>query len=136
MTKKLKKNKYVREFINLPSTEDLYNIADMLVEWSKKSSSLEFDEFSLSLGISPDNFFELKKKNKYFCDAYDFAMEVIANRLERLAKEGKLEKSFVLAILPLYKPAYKKWLLELKNKEQTSTNAKIVYITDDMIFSK
>jgi len=133
-TKKSKKNnsEIKKIFTKLPQTdEEFYKIADDLVEWSKKDSSLEFNEFSLSLRIIPDKFLELTKLNDYFSQAYYFALETIGNRIEHFAKAGKIDKSFALAILPLYKRDYKKWLLELRHKEAGKESNKpftVVYL--------
>lgn len=77
VVKKIKKNSKV--FAKLPQTdEEFYKIADALVEWAEKDSSLEFNEFPLSLRILPGKFLELTKLNDYFSQAYYLALEQLA----------------------------------------------------------
>lgn len=128
---KAKKNKII--FAKLPETEkEFKKMSDDLVEWSREDTSLELNEFPLNLGITPTKFVGLIKLNNYFAEAYEFALEMIGNRIERLAKQGKIDRSFALAILPIYKPSYKKWLLQLKHKEEEEAKGLAKYVVVKM----
>lgn len=102
-----------------PETElEYHELADELIEWSKKEDSLTFNSFPLDLMIPVDNFNNYPEKSEYFSQAYDIALRNVGARRERLAREGVINSQIVLATMPLYDPEYKKWLKSMRQKEQ------------------
>ncbi len=121
----------------LPETEEnIRLLANELVEWAKKDEVLNFDDFALNKSFLPNELFQLTEKNDYFSKAYNMALRIVGSRLESLAFLGKLDKSLVLATMPLYSPEYRKWLLKLKLKDEKTSEGKTVFNILDCIYCK
>ena len=138
VAKKSKKSTEIKSIFGvLPETkEDIHALANELVEWSKKDDVLNFDDFALDKFFLPDELYKLTESNEYFFKAYNMGLRAIGNRLERLAFMGKLDKTLVLATMPLYSPDYREWLLKLKLKEENTGDGKTIINVIDCAYCK
>lgn len=81
----------------------------------------------LLIDFFSDELYKLTESNEYFSKAYNMALRIIGNRLEKLAFMGKLDKALVLATMPLYSPEYRKWLLKLRLKEEVTGDGRAIF---------
>jgi len=102
----------------LESEEEYQDMADKLLEFAKKESTLDINTFPLSLMINPDDFITFRDQSEYFKKAYDTALRMIGARIKRLAFEGAIDKAFALQILPLYDPDYKAYIIQQKHGDE------------------
>lgn len=130
-----KDNKY--RFVKKLRSEDEYRkVADSLIEFVKKESLLDINEFPLSLMINPECFAAFSTQSEYFADAYNNALCVIGARLKRLMYEGVIDRQIALEMLPLYDLEYKKYLKEKKQKDDiTPGETKFIVIEMPMFSS-
>lgn len=110
------------------SPEEFQAVANKLIKWAQKEDSINIEDFSLSLLISPKTFAEWVNKSDYFSSAYDIALRIVGSRRKKLAQTGILNTSLVLATLPLYEPEYRKWLISLRLKEENAGETKFVIV--------
>ncbi len=112
----------------LGSEEDYRHLADDLLVFAQQENSLDINSFPLGLLINPATFAEFSQHSEYFSSAYDTALRLIGARLKRLVYEGAIDRHLALEMLPLYDPEYRKWLISLKQKDETAGQTKIITV--------
>lgn len=114
----------------IPETEsELHSLADALIEYAAKETSLDLNSFPLGLNINPIAFKKLGEKSEYFSDSYEIALALISSRLRKLAFAGKIESRVALEMLALSDHEYKSWLLE-KQKREDDKNQKTIVVLE------
>ena len=101
-------------------------IADEMQEWADLDTSINFDEFPLSLGYSPSRFKKWKENNADFSEAMEYAMYKVGTHRENLAHLGKMDRVIVLKTMPLYHYEYKALLqvhVDRQNQERAAKAA-------------
>ena len=112
--KKLYRYKFAKK---LESEEDYHKLADDLLTFAFKESSLDINEFPLSLMINPKDFTTFTEHSSYFADAYDTALRMIGVRIKQCMHKGTIDRQSALELLPLYDPEYRHYLHEKKMKD-------------------
>ena len=116
-------NRKVREIIHeVPKDEaDQNDLANEVIKWSLLEESLFLEEFPLSKKISPYRFFQFAKnqKNPYFTNAVEFARAVLSVKMQKGVINKKLDREFILRLLPIYNLEYKEFLMEQRTISQS-----------------
>lgn len=114
-TMTLQDNKY--KFAKKLESEDEYRkMADDLLTFALKESSLDINTYPLGLMINPKDFATFVEHSPYFADAYNTALRIIGARIKRLMYQGTIDRQFALEMLPLYDPEFRQYLHEKKQK--------------------
>jgi len=112
----------------LESEEEYRKVADDLLRFAQKESSLDMDEFPVSLMISPKSFAAFSEHSEYFAIAYDTAMCLMGDRLKRLANEGAEDQGFALEMQSFHDYKHRKWRNSLKLSDEDIAARKKAYI--------
>ena len=113
----MQNNKY--KFVTKLETDKEYQkLADNLLAFAQKETSLDINVFPLALMIKPDDFFEFSTRSTYFANAYDTALRLIGARIKQLMYQGTIDRHFALEMLPFYDPEYRQYLREKKQKDE------------------
>lgn len=119
-TMTLQNNKY--KFAKKLGGEDEYRkLADDLLGFALKESSLDINTYPLSLMINPKDFAAFAEHSSYFADAYDTALRMIGARIKRCIYQGTIDRQSALEMLPLYDPEYRKYLHEKKQRDDAAS---------------
>ena len=112
-----------------PANGDEYRLlANALVQWAQKDTSLNINDFFLNLLLSPNSVKNFFGESEYFSRAYDIALRLIGSRRERLAREGVIHPQLVIATMPLYDAEYRKWLIAVRQKDEAHGETKIITV--------
>jgi hypothetical protein len=115
-TMTLQNNKY--KFAKKLGGEDEYRkLADDLLAFALKESSLDINTYPLGLMINPKDFAAFVEHSPYFADAYDTALRMIGARIKRCMYQGTIDRQCALEMLPLYDPEYRQYLHEKKQND-------------------
>lgn len=121
-------------FQKVPVT-DIYisRVAQDLIEWVRKDTSIVFNGFLNEMGIGCDAYYAWKERSEDLSHAHAFAMRVLAERREAGAIRKKFDSGLVSYTMPHYDKKWKElveWREGLKaiKREQQQEGAKIVVI--------
>jgi hypothetical protein len=78
--------------------------------------------------MAPRRFYAIATTNEYFADALDLARYIIGCRLQRGLRDRKLDRDYVLRLLPLYNEDYKDLLLAKVKESEAAKNGRITVI--------
>lgn len=108
---------------------EIIQLADELAKWSTQNTSLIWEDFPLSKGMSPYRFQLLADGNEYFAEALEYAKAVIGSRMQKGAFEKILPSDIVLKLLPLYNRGYRDWemLRIMKDKENRTGFVNVIF---------
>lgn len=110
------------------SAEEFKEFGDALIDYALKDDTLNIDGFALSLRIAPNHLKSLITRDKYFADAYGFALATIALRIKNLVLQGKIESKAAFDLLPFLDSEYRDWKIRLAEKQGAQENKLIVEI--------
>lgn len=121
-------------FNKVPVTDAyISRVAQDLIEWAKKESSLVFKGFLNKTGISCEAYYMWKERSEDLKMAHEFALSTLAERREEGALRKKLDSGLVSYTMPHYDKKWKElveWREGLKalRREQQQDGTKIVVI--------
>lgn len=94
------------------SSMDLQKLANEMLLWVyENEEALAIEDFPLSKRIAPSIYYKQANRDEYFKQALEITRYVIGSRLQKLAREDKIDPRYALKMLPLYNPEYKDFLM-------------------------
>jgi hypothetical protein len=114
----------------LPTDTDVLRyLGEELLAWSLLDEALNIDDFPLKYGISPYRFYHFR--DELFQEYLDVAKSRIASRLQKLARENKLNMGYLHLALPKHDQIHREYLTEKRDKESvTGERTPITVIVD------
>jgi hypothetical protein len=119
-----------RRLINKPPQEEQAQneLANEMLDWVDQDESYTLEDFPISKSMAPSRFYRCAMQNEYFAEALDLARYTISSRLQKDLRSKRLDKDYVLRLLPLYNQEYKSLILDKidKTKEEQNKNITVV----------
>lgn len=109
----------------------LTNMAQDLIEWADKDTSLIFRSFLNNRKISRNHFYRWRDKEPLLAEAHEYALEKIAERRELGGLTKSLDTGMVMYSMPMYCKEWKdsaEWRSKLKSGDLDAGGTKIVVI--------
>ncbi len=101
-------------FLNkIPQDKEAQNkLGNELMSWVSTQDTYILADFPISKSMAPSRFYRIAETNEYFAGCLDFARAMISSRMQHAWQEKKLEREYVLKLLPLYDDAYRDLALQ------------------------
>jgi hypothetical protein len=126
MTRKPRVNTPQNYVFGRPAKYDLIQEANDLIAWAKNDNSINLLQFTNTKPYSAVKLSDFAKENEYFGEALRKAHEIIGERQQRLANEGKLNYGDYQRRIHMHDPilhaserAEKAYEAELKKKAES-----------------